>query len=298
MLPKMRIILRLLLIALIMILMKPVAQSQSASGEAAVAIRVVSYNIRYDNPEDGVNAWPFRKEKAATLLRFNGADIFCVQEALVNQIADLAKAFPEFDYYGPAREDDGPNGGEHNPIFYNRSKFQLLSRGTSWLSDTPDVPGSKSPSAALPRIVSWVELQEAATGKKFYIFNTHFDHIGEQARIEAANIITDKLATLPADARVILTGDFNTTASTEPIIIITDPTNKMVMTDTRQLSKNLPLGPDFTFAGWQLEGNPGNTIDFIFVSKPIQVIYHVVIATHSGGFYPSDHLPVLVELAL
>jgi endonuclease/exonuclease/phosphatase family metal-dependent hydrolase len=292
----MRNILRLLLLAFIMVLMKSVAQGQTSSGETIATIRVVSYNIRYDNPGDSLNAWPFRKEKVATLLRFNGADIFCVQEALANQIADLAKAFPEFDYYGPARQDGGPGGGEHNPIFYNRSKFNLLSSGTSWLSDTPDVAGSKSPSAALPRIVSWVGLQEKATGKKCYVFNTHFDHIGEQARIEAANIVTAKMATLPADNCIILTGDFNTTADTEPITIITNPNNKMAMTDSRQLAKYPPLGPDFTFAGWQLEGEPRNTIDFIFVSKPIRVIYHVVIATHSHDFYPSDHLPVLAEL--
>ncbi len=294
----MRTVLRLLLLAFVMVLMKSVVQGQTTDGDTKATIRVLSYNIRYDNAGDGLNAWPFRKEKVATLLRFNGADIFCLQEALANQIADLAKAFPEFDYYGPAREDGGPGGGEHNPIFYNRTKFKLLSSGTSWLSDTPDVPGSKSPSAALPRIVSWVELQDIATGKRFYVFNTHFDHIGEQARIEAANIVTAKLATLPADARVILTGDFNTSFDTEPITIITNPNNKMMMTDSRQLSKYPPLGPDFTFAGWQLEGTPGNTIDFIFVNKPIQVIYHVVIATHSGGVYLSDHLPVLVELEL
>jgi endonuclease/exonuclease/phosphatase family metal-dependent hydrolase len=297
MLPKMRNILCLLVLAFTMISIKSVVNGQSATSEATATIRVVSYNIRLDTSRDSLNAWSFRKEKVATLLSFNGADIFCVQEALANQIADLAKAFPEFDNYGLAREDSGPGGGEHNPIFYNRSKFRMLSSGTSWLSDTPDIPGSKSPSAALPRIVSWVELQDIATGKIFYIFNTHFDHIGGQARIEAAEVVTNLLSMLPADARVILTGDFNTTPDTEPITIITHPNNKIPMTDSRQLAQNPPLGPDFTFAGWQLEGDPGNTIDFIFVSKPIQVIYHVVIATHSGGFYPSDHLPVLVELA-
>jgi len=297
MLLKTRNILRLLLLAFIIMLTKSHVQGQSVSGGNAVTLRVISYNIRLDTPNDGLNAWPFRKEKVAALLRFNGADIFCVQEALANQIADLAEAFPEFDYYGPARQDGGPGGGEHNPIFYNRNKFRLISSGTSWFSDTPGVPGSKSPSAALPRILSWIELQEAATGKKCYVFNTHFDHIGEQARIEAANIITAKLATLPADSPIILTGDFNTTADSEPITIITNPNNKMAMTDSRQLAKYPPLGPDFTFAGWQLEGAPGNTIDFIFVSKPIRVIYHVVIASHSHGFYPSDHLPVLAELA-
>lgn len=292
----MRNILHLLLLAFIMVLMQLNVQGQTVGGEKVATIRVVSYNIRYDNSGNGLNAWPFRKEKVAMLLRFNGADIFCVQEALANQIADLAQAFPEFDHYGPAREDSGPGGGEHNPIFYNSNKFSLLSSGTSWLSDTPDIPGSKSPSAALPRIVSWVELKENGTGKKFYVFNTHFDHIGEQARIEAAKIVTAKLSTLPAESRIIFTGDFNTTSGTGPITIITNPDNKIVMTDSRQLAKYPPLGPDFTFAGWQLAGEPGNTIDFIFVSKPIRVIYHVVIATHSRGVYPSDHLPVLVEL--
>lgn len=292
----MRNILPLLLLAFIMMLIKSVVNGQPADGATTVTMRVVSYNIRLITSRDSLNAWPFRKEKVATLLRFNGADIFCVQEAVADQIADLAKAFPEFNYYGPAREDGGPAGGEHNPIFYNSNKFSLLSSGTSWLSDTPDVPGSKSPSAALPRIVSWVELQESTTEKKFYVFNTHFDHIGEQARIEAANIVTAKLSILPAGSRIILTGDFNTTSGTEPITIITSQNNKMMMTDSRQLAKYPPLGPDFTFVGWQLEGKPGNTIDFIFVSKPIRVLYHVVIATHSHGVYPSDHLPVLAEL--
>jgi endonuclease/exonuclease/phosphatase family metal-dependent hydrolase len=292
----MRKILHLLLLAFIMVSIKSNVKGQPAGGENVATLRVISYNIRLDTPIDSFNAWSFRKEKVATLLRFYAADIFCVQEALANQIADLAQAFPEFDYYGPAREDGGPGGGEHNPIFYNTNKFSLHSSGTNWLSDTPDVPGSKSPSAALPRIVSWVELQESTSGKKFYVFNTHFDHIGEQARIEAANIITAKLSMLPTGSRIILTGDFNTTSGTEPITIITNPNNKMAMTDSRQLANHPPLGPDFAFAGWQLAGAPGNTIDFIFVSQPIRVIYHVIIATHNHGFYPSDHLPVLAEL--
>src|SRR5690554_188314 len=120
-------------------------------------MNVVSFNIRFNTPNDGVNAWPNRIEMVGGLLQFHEADIFGLQEALHGQILDIQNQLPEYEWFGVGR-DDGEKGGEFSPIFYNRSKFILYDHGTFWLSETPDVP-SKGWDAALNRIVTWGRFQ-------------------------------------------------------------------------------------------------------------------------------------------
>jgi endonuclease/exonuclease/phosphatase family metal-dependent hydrolase len=258
-------------------------------------IRVMTYNIRFDNPNDGDNIWANRREKVTTLIRFYEADIFCLQEALYNQVQYMDEAFPNFDYYGIGR-DDGELGGEFSPIFYNKTRFKIIERGTFWLSEKPWVVGSLGWFAQLPRIVTWIKFMDLSLAREFYVYNTHFDHDSQLARDNSAKLIIKKISELDPDIPVILCGDFNDKPGTTPYNTITDTSNVVFMSDPIHSCKHPPLGSSFTFVGWDFRGMIGNRIDYIFVNQLVDVTYHAIISENRDGVYPSDHLPVLIEM--
>lgn len=258
-------------------------------------IRVMTYNIRFDNPNDGDNVWGNRKEKVATLIRFHKADIFCLQEALYNQVQFIDEAFPNFEYYGIGR-DDGELDGEFSPIFYNKTRFKIIERGTFWLSEKPWVVGSLGWFAQLPRIVTWIKFMDLSLAQEFYVYNTHFDHDSQLARDNSAKLISKKISELDPGLPVILCGDFNDRPGTTPYKNITDTSNVVLMSDPIHSTKYPPLGPSFTFVGMDFRGMFGNRIDYIFVNQLVKVNYHAIISENHDGIYPSDHLPVLIEM--
>lgn len=259
-------------------------------------LRVMTYNIRYagDEKTDGENAWSKRKEPVSTVIRFHKADVVGLQEAFKKQIDDLTQIMPWFGWTGAGR-DDGQEGGEFSVILYNKNKFEGLESGTFWLSETPDVP-SKGWDAALNRVCSWIKLKDKSTAREFFFFNTHFDHIGEQARTNSSKLIIEKISQLAEGYPVILTGDFNYTASAEGYKIITSDSSPLK--DAQHISKNPVYGSDVTFNNFGKEYIPGNKIDFIFVNDKISVLEHGVIGDMFNGKYPSDHMPVVSEIVL
>ncbi len=175
----------------------------------APALRVMSFNLRYNNTGDGPNAWPHRKAWVAQLIRFHDADVIGVQEALDGMLADLDTLLPEFARVGVGRA-DGKTKGEYSAILYKRDRLEVLENKTFWLSPTPEVPGSKGWDAALERIATWGRFRDRATGCAYVHLNTHFDHIGEQARQESARLIRERLASIDAAGLpLIMTGDLN-----------------------------------------------------------------------------------------
>lgn len=258
-------------------------------------IRVMTYNIRYDNPDDGVNQWSNRKERVANLIQFNKADVFGLQEALHHQLTWLDEHLPEYDWVGVGRT-DGKLEGEFSPIFYNTQHMEKLESDTFWLSPTPDKP-SKGWDAALPRICTWVRLRDRNTGKEFIVFNTHFDHRGEQARQESAKVILQKISEIAGeDTPVILTGDFNTQPGTKPYNIITQQLN-----DAFQSSNTPHYGPKATYldegGGFSVSsGEGGRRIDYIFTNQSVKVLRHGIISSFRDGRFPSDHLPVAADV--
>ena len=256
-------------------------------------LRVMTFNIRYNNPGDGEHAWPHRKERVASVIRFHEADLVGVQEALNGQIDDLEALLPAYAWIGVGR-DDGVAAGEFSPIFYRKDRFELLEQATFWLSETPEAPGSKSWDAALTRIVTWGRFRDKTTEKVFYLFNTHFDHRGAQARTESARLLLEKIDVLAGDALVIVTGDFNVTPTTEAYrVMVTE------LEDARRRSVTPPHGPEGTSFGFTVEaGEQGRRIDYIFVHPDVRVQHYGVLTDHWHGHFPSDHLPVLAEVAL
>jgi endonuclease/exonuclease/phosphatase family metal-dependent hydrolase len=160
---------------------------------SSIALRAMSFNIRYDEPRDGVNAWSNRKTKVGDVIRFHKADLVGVQEALLSQLRDLERMLPDFEWCGVGRT-DGKESGEYSAILYRKARFQLLECKTFWLSETPDKPGSMGWDAAYPRIVTWARFRDHGSGRTFFHFNTHFDHRGQKARVESAALILTKIA--------------------------------------------------------------------------------------------------------
>ncbi len=259
----------------------------------AQQINIVSYNIRYSNLSDGVNAWPNRSAMVTGLLNFYETDIFGLQEALYEQITDIEKAMPGFEWFGVGR-DDGKKQGEFAPIFFKKSKFILEKHGHFWLSENCDIPGLGW-DAACNRIVTWGIFKSKVTGKKFLVFNTHFDHKGNEARKKSAFLIRDKIKEISKNSGlpIILSGDFNLTPDSEPIQLI-----KGFMNDSREVSETEPYGPVGTFNGFKWNAPLDKRIDYIFVQGGVKVLKYAVLTNSKEQRFPSDHLPVFVKIEL
>ena len=258
-------------------------------------LRVITFNIRYNEPRDGVNAWSNRKTKVADVIRFHKADLVGVQEAQHNQLQDLEKLLPDFAWCGIGR--DGENKGEFSAILYRKSRFKLLETQTFWLSETPEKAGSKGWDADYPRIVTWAKFQDKQTKKTFYHFNTHFDHIGKQARTESAKFLLAQIPKIAGKSLFVVTGDFNAKEDTNIYQILTgklEPAN-FKLNDARYVSQNGHFGGNSTFSAFK-ELIPDNRIDYVFVREGVKVLEHAILSDRWDGLWASDHLPVLAEI--
>ena len=261
---------------------------------AAEPLRVMTYNIRYDNAGDGENAWPKRRDWVGEIIREEKVDILGVQEATAGQMKDLRERLPDYDWYGAGRE-DGKERGEFVPLFWKKDRFEVVDKGMFWLSTTPDVPGSKGWDTAITRMATWAKLKDKSSGKSYFAINTHFDHRGVEARKESAKLMLEKLPKLAGDLPVILTGDFNCTPNSDPYAILSGKkaAGTWLLADSRAVSKSEPRGPIGTFNNFtRISDQP---IDYIFI-KGLTSISHAVLETVKDGKFASDHLPVLVEV--
>ena len=257
---------------------------------SAQSIKVTTYNIRYDNPNDGENRWDNRKEFLTNQMKFNEPDFLGVQEALLHQVSFIDSTLPEFKYIGVGRN-EGKLDGEFSAVFYNYTKYNLLKGSTFWLSETPDIP-SKGWDAALNRICTYGLFENKSSKEKLWIFNTHFDHRGVEARRESTKLIVEKINELNSNNYpIVLMGDLNLEPNTEAIKFLSKE-----LVDSKYAS-NLIFGPTGTFNGFNFSKPVTKRIDYIFVSKEnIDVLKYAVLSDSEDCRYPSDHLPVFVEI--
>jgi endonuclease/exonuclease/phosphatase family metal-dependent hydrolase len=255
----------------------------------AQTLRVATYNMRYDNPGDSLNPWKQRLPVIVQMIQFHNFDIFGGQELMSHQVDGLIKELPGYAVTGVARE-DGEKKGEFSHVFYKTDKFRLLKKGTFWLSETPDKP-SKGWDAALARICSWGEFEEIATKRKFYFFNTHFDHRGAQARIESAQLILGKIKAIAGSSPVILTGDFNFDQDSEGFTKLKSGELK----DAFTLAK-IKMLHNGTFNSFNINSKTERRIDHILVSSHFKPIRYGILTDSYNGKFPSDHFPVVVEM--
>lgn len=265
--------------------------SPAAFGQQAATLTLATYNLRLDLAQDGVNAWPQRKELVKSLIRYHDFDLFATQEGLSGQVADLA-GMQEFDHVGAGR-DDGKHAGEHAAIFYKRARFEVLDAGDFWLSQTPERPSRGWDATCCNRIVSWAKLRERASGQKLFFFSVHFDHQGELARRESAKLLLRKIGEIAGTAPVICAGDFNSTPDTEQIAVM-----QAMLADAYLSSTTAPYGPVGTFNGFRIDAPLDKRIDYIFVSRHFKVRKYAALTDSHDARFPSDHLPVVVQADL
>jgi endonuclease/exonuclease/phosphatase family metal-dependent hydrolase len=253
-------------------------------------IAVLSYNIRYNASGDGLDLWGLRKDELIQQIEDLNPMSFGVQEATLTQMKDLEAGLPYYNYVGVGR-DDGATKGEFSAIFYKKSELRVLQEDTFWLSETPEKV-SVGWDAALPRICTYAKFELISSKKRFWHFNTHFDHMGEKARAESAKLIVSKIeALVDGSDTVILSGDFNAEPHEEPIRVIKnyfeDPADKVSL-----------QGPMGTFSGFQLDASLDRRIDYIFTKNVEVKTYQHLATRRTNGRWISDHLPILLSFEL
>ncbi|PKB17347.1 endonuclease/exonuclease/phosphatase family protein [Flavobacterium sp. 5] len=257
----------------------------------AQTLKIMTCNIRLDIASDGENDWAHRKDFFNSQIQFYAPDVFGIQEAKPNQVLDISAALPQYSYVGMGRE--GIGKGEASNVFYNKEKFKLIESNTFWLSETPDEI-SKGWDAAYNRVCTYALLKNKQNNKLIWIFNTHLDHVGEQARTKGLELILTRIEKLNKNKYpVILMGDFNSEPEADRIIAL-----KNKMNDARTISKEKPFGPYGTFNDFKYNEATKLLIDYIFLSKgnTITVNKYAVLSDAKELRYPSDHFPVFVEI--
>lgn len=254
-----------------------------------------TFNIRYDNPADSLNNWQYRKDNVAEFIKKQGIDIVGMQEVLYNQLEDLKSRLPEYAEVGVGRE-DGKTKGEYAPLFYKKDRFEVLDSNTFWLSQYPDSVGFIGWDGACTRIATWAKLKDKKNGKVFMAVNTHFDHVGTEARRKSALLIIEKIKEIVGDQPAVLTGDFNVSDQSEAYETIT--TNEFVLKDAYKEAAQRE-GVSYTFHDFgRIPADSCEKIDFIFVAPQIKVqdSYIPQEAKQAGDFL-SDHNPEVVHLS-
>ena len=258
---------------------------------SAQEITVATFNLRFDNPGDLGNLWKDRAPAVASLIRFHGFDIFGTQEALINQLDDVSIALPEYSRYGKGR-DDGKEGGEHSAIYFKTTRFKLLQSGDFWLSQHPDKPGLGWDATCCNRICSWLYLKDNKTGKKLYVFNVHFDHEGQIARVESGKLMLKMIEKIAGKENVILTGDFNGDRHSDWYLRLA---GSGILRDSYQDVLH-PYENNSSFNAFGKEVSGTGVIDHIFISKGLKAKRWGILTDTYRGKFPSDHFPVMATI--
>lgn len=264
-------------------------QGLTLTGQSSASLRVMSFNIRYDQPADGVHAWQHRKDELADFVKMYAPDVLGLQEVLVGQLSYLQQKWPEYHSIGVGRE-DGREKGEFAPVFYRRDRFRPVAYETIWLSETGDT-ASVGWDAALTRICTYVALKDLVFGDTLYVFNTHFDHQGPLAREGSSGIILSAIEKrVPRGAPVIVMGDINAGPDSGPVRLLLsklqDPAEYV----------GLPEGdPRGTFNGWDEQAVYEQRIDYIFYRDMVPTTFRQLPDRRKNGRFLSDHFPVLLQ---
>lgn len=276
---------------------------KQASG---LEVRIMTFNIRYGSANDGENHWKKRREMVFDVIRKQKSDVIGLQEALRFQIDEIRQALPMYAEIGVARE-DGKINGEYSAILYRADRFGVGEAGTFWLSDTPEVPGSNQWGGACVRICTWARLIENSTGKAFYAFNLHLDHVSQPSREKSAVLLTQRIQSRNIKEPFVLTGDFNA-GETNPVITYLKAQTALAGADGTTSKSPIALVDTFRVlhpdvkdvrTAHEFKGTrQGNKIDFVFVLPAVKVLEAEILYDNIEGRYPSDHFPVTARLLL
>ncbi len=292
-----------LLCALLIVLGMPLALPAQAARDAAVAVigpaaadelHVMSFNLRFAS-DTGPNSWSRRRSAMAELLRLEQPTVIGTQEGLYPQLRDIRSDLPSYyDWVGVGRA--GGTRDEFTAVFYDTRRLAPAEVHHLWLSDTPDVIGSKSWGNSSIRMLTWVRFTDRRTGTEFVVVNTHLDNQSENSRQRGAALIRDRINALPAGMPVILTGDFNVPAQNSAVYDIL--TTGAHLTDTWVAATNRRTPQYGTWHNYRPARVNGRRIDWI-LTRNVRTIPAAAINTFAGnGQLPSDHFPMQTLITL
>ena len=257
-----------------------------------ITVNYATFNMRYDNPDDSLNNWQYRKERIAEFIKAENLEIIGTQELLHNQVEDIKTLLPDYTVVGVGR-DNGKDEGEYAAIIFRTDRFEALDSNTFWLCENPDSVGMMGWDAACTRIATWAKLRERNSGKIFMAVNTHFDHVGVTARRESALLIIRKIKEIVGDQPAIVTGDFNVNDSSDAYKTIT--TNEFKLLDAYKVAEKTD-GVNYTFQDFgSLPADEREKIDFIFITPSIKV-HSASIPAEDTTAILSDHNPHFVTI--
>jgi endonuclease/exonuclease/phosphatase family metal-dependent hydrolase len=258
----------------------------------------MSFNIRYGTANDGENHWDKRKEFVVETVRTFKPDLLGTQETLGFQRDYLAEHLSGYEAVGVGR-DHGDERGEMTAVLFRKERFEKLAVGHFWLSETPDVPGSKSWDTSLTRMVTWMKLKDrkATPPSEIYFFNTHIDHRGQQARQESARLIRRKIAEHAGATPTVVTGDFNAGEGSPPYQALFTEDGPVKLLDTFRLAHPQRSPSEGTFSSFKSTETSGERIDWIACSPGWTVRSAEIDRSQRDGRTPSDHFPVTAVLS-
>jgi endonuclease/exonuclease/phosphatase family metal-dependent hydrolase len=267
------------------------------SGPNNNELLIMTLNIRFDNPGDGINAWIHRIPLVEDYMGKMKPDIVGMQENLFHQNEDLLRVMPGYAYIGKGR-DDGEKGGEFSPVFYRTDRFTLLETGQFWLSETPDIPGSIGWEAILPRVVSWALLNDKESNTSLYVFNTHYSHVSDLARRKSMEFMSEQIKKIAGDNKVIVTGDFNITKGSELYYdMLAHLYKNNRLHNVELIAENPVVDAKSSFNAFR-HGTSSRVIDYIFVDHHFEVIEYAIDRVKDGDVFISDHWPVWARIRI
>lgn len=267
---------------------------------------VLTYNVRYANPDDGPNVWEARKGRLIEQMKKSGADVIAVQEALHPQMVDLRAELKDFDSVGVGR-DDGKEQGEYAAIFFRKRRFKLMDTGTFWFSDTPEEPGSRTWGNHVTRICTWASLDDTTAKRRFDLYNVHLDHESQPSRAKSVDLLISRLTLREDKHPSLITGDFNAGPESPEVRNLMGKVQRGNRSDDQTLwwpywsdafaeAANKPAeAPTYNGFG---RATGGSRIDYVFMSPDWQSLEGSILKEEQNGRYPSDHFPVRVKIQL
>jgi endonuclease/exonuclease/phosphatase family metal-dependent hydrolase len=273
----------------------------AGAGDANAAdkdtLRVMSLNVRLGVADDGENSWGERKALLARVVQGFDPDLLGTQETWPFQAEYLLGQLPGRAYVGWPRQPGNDEDGEQCGILLRSARFEKLEAGQLWLSETPEVPASRSWDSSLPRVVTWVKLRDRSRPDGVLVyFNTHFDHLGHTARLESARLLRRKLLELATPVAWIVTGDFNCGEGSPPYEALVEiGPDRLVVIDAYRSAHGRRGDAEGTYHAFG--GDPsGDRIDWILHSTHFETVSAAIDRTAESGRYPSDHFPVSAVL--
>jgi endonuclease/exonuclease/phosphatase family metal-dependent hydrolase len=266
---------------------------------AAEPIRVMTFNIRYGTANDGENHWDKRKEFLIETIKAFDPDLLGTQETLGFQRDYLAQQLTSYGVLGVGR-DDGKEKGEMMALYYKQVRFEKLAEGHFWLSEMPETVGSKSWDTSLPRMVTWVRIQDQKNkaASPILFVNTHFDNRGRTARLESAKLLRQRIEFLAAGVSIILTGDFNSGEGSDPYKALFEESagKPSPVIDCYRAVHPQRSANEGTSTPFDASKTTGSRIDWIGCSRDWKIRSTQIDRTERNGRTPSDHFPVTAVL--